>query len=224
MRHPAALALALSLAFPGLAAASGSSAMSAPRPQMASLTPEQEAVELYNDGVEHRDKADKYEKESAADNDTAKKAKLLEKSKSQHESSIKKFLKAVSKDPRMFQSWGSLGYAYRKTGNYPAALEAYDKALAIERSYAPAIEYRAEAYLGLNRLEEAKSAYMTLFNTDRARADELSLAMQRWLEKRQTDRSGVDPAALEDFGKWVAERKQLASQTSSITDPNAPRW
>jgi tetratricopeptide (TPR) repeat protein len=224
MRHPAALALALSLAIPGIAAASGSSKMSAPLPQVAALTPEQEAVEVYNDGVGHRDKADKYEKESAAENDAAKKTKLLEKSKSQHESSIKKFAKAVSKDPKMFQSWGSLGYAYRKTGNYPAALEAYDKALAIEKSYTPAIEYRAEAYLGLNRLEEVKSAYMALFNTDRARADELALAIQKWLEKRQTDPTGVDPAALEDFGKWVADRKQLSSQTSSIADPNAPRW
>ena len=124
----------------------------------------------------------------------------------------------------MFQAWGSLGYAFRKTGNTPAALEAYDKALALEKSYAPAIEYRAEAYLGLNRLEEVKSAYMTLFNTDRARANELALAMQKWLEKRQTDPTGVDPAALEDFGKWVAERRQLASQTSAITDPNGPRW
>ena len=124
----------------------------------------------------------------------------------------------------MFQAWGSLGYAYRKTGNYPVALEAYDKALAIEKAYAPAIEYRAEAYLALNRLEEVKSAYMTLFNTDRARADELALAMQKWLEKRQTDPTGVDPATLEDFGKWVAERRQLASQTSSFTDPNGPRW
>jgi tetratricopeptide (TPR) repeat protein len=224
MRHPAALALALSLAFPGLAAASGSSAMSAPRQQMPRLTPEQEAVEYYNDGVSHRDKADKCEKESAAENDAAKKAKLLEKSRSQHESSIKKFQKAIAKDPTMFQAWGSLGYAYRKTGNYTTALEAYDKALTIEKSYTPAIEYRAEAYLGLNRIEEVKSAYMTLFNADRKRADELAAAMQKWLETRKADPSGVDPAALEDFGKWVAERKQLASQTSSLTDPHAPRW
>ncbi len=224
MRSPAALVLAAAFAFPGIATASGSSAMSAPPPQMPRLTPEQEAVELYNDGISYRNKADKYDKESAGENDAAKKAKLLEKSRSQHESSIKKFQKAVAKDPTMFQAWGSLGYAYRKTGNYTSALEAYDKALAVEKSYAPAIEYRAEAYLGLNRLEEVKSAYMTLFNTDRARADELVLAMQKWLEKRQADPTGVDPAALEDFGKWVAERKQLAAQTSAITGPNAPRW
>ena len=225
MHQPSALVLTLVLAIPGLAAASGSSAVSAPAARMPTATPEQEAVEYYNDGISYRDKADKYEIEAAAENDAAKKAKLLEKSKSQHESSIKKYLKAVAKNPQMVPAWGSLGYAYRKTGNYPLALETYDKALALEKSYTPAIEYRAEAYLGLNRLDDVKTAYMTLFNTDRKRADELATAMQKYVEKRKDDPAGVDPAALEEFGKWVAERKQLASQTSSLTDPNAPaRW
>jgi tetratricopeptide (TPR) repeat protein len=134
MRKTTVLALSLaSLAFlasPGPAAASGSTQM--PRVQAPTPSPEQEAVEHYNDGVTSREKADKFEAETAAESDAAKKAKLLEKSRSQHETSIKKNLKAVAKDPRMFQAWGSLGYAYRKTGNLPAALEAYDKALALE--------------------------------------------------------------------------------------------
>ena len=226
MRKTPAIALALSLAalsIPGPAAASGTSSM--PRVQAPAPSPEQEAVDFYNDGVSYRDKADRYETEAAAETDAAKKAKLQEKSKSAHESSIKKFLKAVAKNPQMFQAWGSLGYGYRKTGNFPVALEAYDKALALEKTYTPAIEYRAEAYLGLNKLDEVKSAYMTLFSADRKRADELASAMQKYVEKRQADPAGVDPAALQDFGKWVAERKQLASQTSSLTDPNAPaRW
>ena len=223
MRKTTAFALALSVSLPGLAAASGSTA--APRVQAAAPSPEQEAVEHYNDGISYRDKADKYEGEAAVENDAAKKAKLLGKSKSQHESSIKKYLKAVANDAKMFQAWGSLGYAYRKTGNYPAALEAYDKALALEKTYTPAIEYRAEAYLGLDRLDDVKAAYMLLFDADRKRADELASAMQKYVEKRQADPAGVDPAALQDFGKWVAERRQLASQTSSLVDPNAPaRW
>jgi len=223
MRQPAALVLTLSLSLPGLAAASGSSA--APSVQAPTSSPEQQAVEYYNDGISYRDKADKLEGEAAAENDAAKKTKLLEKSKSQHESSIKKYLKAVAKNPQMFQAWGSLGYGYRKTGNYPVALEAYDKALALEKTYTPAIEYRAEAYLGLNRLDDVKSAYMLLFNADRKRADELASAMQKYVEKRQADPTGVDPTVLKEFGEWVAERKQLASQTSSLTDPNAlQRW
>jgi tetratricopeptide (TPR) repeat protein len=224
MSRIAPLALALSLAIPGVVAASGSSPMPVPSNEVSSRTPEQEAAEYYNDGVAYREKADKLEKESAVENDAARKAKLLEKSKGLHDSSIKKFMKAVGKDPKMFQAWGGLGYAYRKTGNYPVALEAYDRALALEKSYTPAIEYRAEAYLGLNRLAEVKSAYMTLFSTDRTRADELASAMEKWVEQRQADPGGVDAATAEDFGKWVAERKQLASQTTSLKDPNARRW
>jgi tetratricopeptide (TPR) repeat protein len=224
MRRPCALAFALSLAIPGVVVASGSSPMSAPPSQTPSQTPEQKAIDYYNDGVAYRDKADKLEKESATETDAAKKAKLLDKSKRMHESAIKTFTRAVGNDPKMFQAWGGLGYAYRKTGNYPLALEAYDNALKLKESYTPAIEYRAEAYLGLNRLDDVKSAYMTLFNADRPRADELSAAMEKWIEQRHADPAGVDPATIEEFGKWVAERKQLASQTSSLRDPNAPHW
>jgi len=224
MRQPAALALTLSLAIPGLAAASGSSARTSPQPQMAPLTPEQQAIEYYNDGISYRDKAAACEKDAAAETDARKKAKLETKAKDKHESSIKKFLMATRKDPRMFQAWGSLGYAYRVTGNYTASLEAYAKALEIQPAYTPAIEYRAEAYLGLGRLDEVKSAYMTLFNSDRKRADELTSAIDRWLEKRKADPAGVDPARLDEFGKWASERKQLAAQTSSLTSGQELRW
>jgi len=210
MRQRAALALTLSLAIPGLAAASGSGRTSS-QPQMAPLTPEQQAIEYYNDGISYRDKAAAYEKEAAAETDARKKA-------------IKKFLMATRKDPRMVQAWGSLGYAYRVTGNYPASLEAYAKALEIQPAYTPAIEYRAEAYLGLGRLDEVKAAYMTLFNTDRKRADELTSAIDRWLEKKKGDPSGIDPARLDEFGKWASERKQLAAQTSSLTSGQELRW
>jgi len=222
MRKHAALALAFTFAIPGLAAASGTRPL--PTNNAPPATPEQEAAEYFNDGVSHRDKADTLEKEAIAEKDPAKQTKLLERSKSQHEASIKKYKKAVAKDIRLFQAWGSLGYAFRKIGNYPAALEAYDKALALQSNYTPAIEYRAEAYLGLNRLQEVKAAYMMLFNVDRARADELASAMQRWVERRRSDAAGVDPVTFDEFTKWVTERKQLSSQTSALTDPNSPRW
>ena len=224
MRRHAVLAFAISIAIPGIVAASGDSSMSPPSTQTPSLTPEQQAVEYYNDGVADRERADRLEVQSTEESDASKKAKLLEKSKRIHESSIKAFTKAVGNDPKMFQAWGGLGYAYRKTGNYPLALEAYDKALALKDSYTPAIEYRAEAYLGLNRLADVKSAYMTLFTADRPRADELTSAMEKWVEKRKADPAGVDPATIDEFAKWVTERKQLASQTSDLRDPNAKRW
>jgi tetratricopeptide (TPR) repeat protein len=207
----------------GTTLASGSSAMPS-RQQVPQANPEQEALEYYNDGISYRDKAAALEKEAAAEPDAKKKEKLEAKAKDKHESSIKKFLTATRKDPRLVPAWGSLGYAYRKVGNYKDSLDAYAKALELQPSYTPAIEYRAEAYLGLGRLDDVKSAYMTLFNADRPRANELAAAIERWLEKSKTNPGNVDPAKLDEFGKWASERKQLASQTSSVTSPNGLHW
>ena len=218
------LALVLSLSIPGLAAASGTSAMPAPRPAMPAASPEQQAIELYNDGISDRDRAAAYEKEAAAETDAGKKARLEAKARDRHEASIRKFLAATKKDPKMFRAWGSLGYAYRVTGKLPASLDAYAKALEIQPGYTPAIEYRAEAYLGLGRLDDVKSAYMTLFNADRKRADELTGAIDRWLEKKKADPSGIDPSRLDEFARWAAERKQLAAQTSSLGSGQELRW
>jgi tetratricopeptide (TPR) repeat protein len=221
------VALVATLLLPAAAGASGSgsSSMSLPRTnQQQQLTPEQEAVTFYNDGISYRDKAAKLEKEAETENDAGKKQKLEAKAKDKHEDSIKKFAKATEKNPALFQAWGSLGYAYRKVGNYNASLASYGKALEIQPNYAPAIEYRAEAYLGLNQLDSVKSVYMQLFTMDRPRADELAAAIDKWLEKRKTDPAGLDPAQLQEFSAWAAQRKQLASQVSSVAAPKHERW
>jgi tetratricopeptide (TPR) repeat protein len=199
----------------------GSGAPSLPSSREA-RTPEGQAIELFNAGTSYRDKAEQLAKAAAAEPDAKQKQRLEQKAVDKHESSIKKFVQATQKDPRLFQAWGSLGYAYRRTGRYPEALAAYDKALAIEQGYTPAIEYRAEAFLALNRLDDVKSAYMTLFNADRARADELSAAIEKWVQKKRTEPGSLDTAG-ETFANWAAERKQLASQTSALL-PQPQRW
>ena len=222
---PFALALALLLILPAFSSGSSSggktSLPSAPAEQM---TPEQEANALYNDGISYRDKAAKFEKEAESENDARKKEKLVAKAKDRHEDSIKKFDQATKKNPGNYAAWGNMGYAYRKIGNYPASLEAYGKALSIQPNYTPAIEYRAEAYLALNQLDDVKSVYMMLFNMDRPRADELAAAIDKWLEKKKADPSGIEPSKLEEFSKWAEQRKQLASQVSSVLKPKNARW
>ena len=222
-KAPCALAAAALLLLPGVASASGSGSMPAPA-QRQQANPEQEAIELYNDGISYRDKAAQLDKEAAAESDARKKAKLEEKAQDRTESSAKKFAKATAKNPRLFQAWGSLGFAYRRMGKFPESLEAYNKALEIEPGYTPAIEYRAETFLGLGRLDDVQSAYMILFRADRPRADELTAAIDKWLQKKQADPGGLDPAAVETFAKWAAERKQLASQTSSLLAPAHEGW
>jgi tetratricopeptide (TPR) repeat protein len=215
--------LAAILLVPSVLLASKSSSMPSSS-QREPLTPEQEAVSYYNDGVACHEKAAKLEKEASAETDAKKKEKLEAKAKDRHEDAVKKFLKATSRNPAMFQAWGSLGYSYRKIGNYPASLEAYNKSLAIQPNYTPAIEYRAEALLGLDQIDEVKTVYMTLFRMDRPRADELTVAIEKWLAKRKADPAGLDPAKVEEFAKWADQRKQIASQVSSAVRPANGSW
>ena len=214
----------------GAALASGGSPMPAPRsPRMAPsaprLTPEQEAAQRYNDGLKHKDKADALASEAEAEASNAKKrAKLEASARKEYEKAMKEFLAATDRNPAMFQAHGGLGYVYRKTGDFAAALKAYDRALELEPRYTPAIEYRAEAYLGVNRVDEAKTAYMALFNADRARADELATAMKSWLQRRRQDAAGLAPETIEDFAKWLSQREEIAGQTSALIQPQDSRW
>ena len=86
-----------------------------------------------------------------------------------------------------------------------------------------AIEYRAEAYLGLNRLDAAKQSYMHLFVHDRAASNVLMKAMKAWVEKRRAQPAGVDPAAIDAFDAWVRERDTLALSVGNLGH-NSPDW
>jgi hypothetical protein len=79
-----------------------------------------------------------------------------------------------------------------------------------------AIEHRAEAYVAIDRLDEAKVAYMDLFNHDAALAAELMVSMQQWVNDHRTSAKGMRPADIESFSKWVQERDGIAKQTASL--------
>jgi tetratricopeptide (TPR) repeat protein len=132
------------------------------------------------------------------------------------------FEEATKAAPTMAEAWNGLGYTSRKVGDYTAALAAYDKALELRPGYAEATEYRAEAYLALGRIEEAKQAYLELFASNRAIAGQLLAAMQKWVEGAK---AGGDGAKAEELSKWVQERSQIAAQTASLTrEGNAAGW
>jgi tetratricopeptide (TPR) repeat protein len=76
-----------------------------------------------------------------------------------------------------------MGFAYRKLGDYPAALEAYDKALTLNPYNRGALEYLGEAYLELDRPDDAKQTLDRLAGACRLLAH-----------------GGVDPLAT--CGEW----------------------
>ena len=58
------------------------------------------------------------------------------------------------------------GYANRKLGRYDESLSAYDQALKINPDTPHAIEYQGEAFLALNRVDEARFNFLRLYALD----------------------------------------------------------
>ncbi len=209
---------------PIAALAEGSSPMPTQQPTVQPKTPQQLAVEHYNAGVRMRDKAWKLEAKLLQAPDEKKRAKIAAKIERQYKLAIKEFSAATQKNPRLHQAHGSLGYALRKTGQYKDALTSYDRAIRLAPDYAEAIEYRAEAYLGLGRLEDAKKAYMKLFGMNRGSADTLLMAMQEWVEKRSSDAGDLSADTVSEFAGWVEARTDVARETASLSQQQKRKW
>jgi tetratricopeptide (TPR) repeat protein len=186
--------------------------------------PEEMAKAAYNSGVHSLKEAKEYEADAAKASNPQKSAKALDKAHQYYSKALEQFIDAVSQQPKMYQAWNYIGFANRHLGNYDAALTAYAKALELNPAYPEAIEYRGEAYLGLNKIDEAKEAYMTLFRESRSLADELMTAMRQWTDARRVDAQGLAAEDVEAFSKWVDERAGIAAQTASLAVGAQATW
>lgn len=205
----------------GGGAPSGGGSFNVPERQR---TPEEQAKAAYNQGVRAVKAADKLSKTAEEATDQKKKTKAADKAKRQYENARGYFAAALQRKADMHEAWNYVGYTSRKLGDYEKALAAYDEALRLSPSYGEAIEYRGEAYLGLNRIDDAKNAYMQLFQSARPLADQLMAAMQKWVGERRA--SGSAAAEVDALAQWIDERSNIARQTASLaTDaPAVAHW
>jgi tetratricopeptide (TPR) repeat protein len=169
------------------------------------------ATDAMNNGLKRLAKADALE------------AKNRAQARKEYQAALKQFETAAKLTPDNYRAHNNLGYSHRKLGNYERALESYDRALRLAPAFSEAIEYRAEACLGLNRLDEAKQAYMHLFVSDRPTSHVLMKAMKEWVAKRRTEPAGIDTATLNAFEAWVHERDTLAASVLNLGH-NSPDW
>ena len=140
------------------------------------------------------------------------KGKLPAAAKAAYAKAREQFIAATKADPNLAQAWNGVGYSNRKLGDYKAALAAYDKAIELRMGYPEATEYRGEAYLALDRTEDAKQAYLDLFAVNRELAGKLLESMKKWAATKGKKKDDV-----EDLNDFIQERAQIASQTASLT-------
>lgn len=126
----------------------------------------------------------------------------------------------VGRSPQFAEAWNALGYTQRKLGAFDDALASYSKALELKPGYPEALEYRGEAFLRMNRIHDAKQAYLDLFASNRKIAATLLDSMKLYLKNPQGTKK-VDADELTDLKQWVQERSQIAAQTAALTREGA---
>lgn len=130
----------------------------------------------------------------------------------------------IARSPQYAEAWNSLGYTQRQLGSYDDSLASYAKALELKPGYPEALEYRGEAFLRLDRIHDAKQAYLDLFASNRKIAATLLASMKVWIKAQQTSH-GADASEVTDLQQWVQERSTIATQTAALTrEGTAASW
>ena len=181
------------------------------------------ALELYEQGRQQSETGRTARRNAREASSTMLSRSLERRARAAFQVAVERYEEAVGLDGGLHQAWNELGYARRVLGDYETSLEAYEKALELKPGYAPAIEYRAEALLGLGRLDEVEQAYMDLFRRDRGLAKQLAEASASWVQARRSDPRGISPERLERFSGWLETRRGLASG-SAAGSSNSRGW
>ncbi|HUE09727.1 MAG TPA: hypothetical protein VMQ54_02255 [Steroidobacteraceae bacterium] len=178
--------------------------------------PDAAAKKAFNAGMKSLNKAKDLEAVAASAPNADKKANALEKVGDLYSRALDQFTEALSNKGDMVDAWDNVGYIHLRLGAYAEAVDDYNHVLVLQPELLEAIEHRAEAYLAVDRLDDAKIAYMDLYNHAPKLADQLMQDMQKWLSDHRVDAHGMRPAVVDAFGKWLEERDGIAKQTASL--------
>ena len=137
------------------------------------------------------------------------------------EKAAEHFAAATQAAPEDPEAWNQLGFARREAGDYRNALHAYTKALELRPGYAEAIEYQAEAYLGLKTYPAVMKAHRTLTQAgDQEAAATLMVACKQHLTEGHQGAVGYD-----GFVRWVRLRSKMQDRMKRPgTEKQGKRW
>ena len=178
--------------------------------------PEAAAKKAYVAGMKSLAKAKNYESEAARAANEDKKNAALEKKNDAYGRALDEFTEALGNDGEMYDAWNNVGFIHLRLGAYAESVDDYNHALALKPDLRDATLHRAEAYMAIDRLDDAKIAYMELFTHDSQLADQLMVAMQSWTTDHRANPNGMRASDIDAFGTWVQERDGIAKQTASL--------
>jgi tetratricopeptide (TPR) repeat protein len=178
--------------------------------------PDAAAKKAFTAGVKSLNRAREFEAVAAKATNPDKRADALDKVSDAYGKALDQFTEVLRNKGDMVDAWSSVGYVHLRLGAFNESIDDYNHALALKPDLLEAVEHRGEAYMGFDRLDNAKAAYMDLFNHARPLADQLMVSMQKWLESHRAAPNRMRVADIESFAKWLQERDAIAKQTASI--------
>jgi len=184
-------------------------------PSASTEKPDAAAKKAFNAGVKSLNRAREFEEAAAKATNPDKRAGAMEKVGDAYNRALDQFTEALSNKGDMVDAWNYAGYVHLRLGAYSESIDDYNHALTLKPDLLEAVEHRGEAYMAVDRLEDAKASYMNLFNHARPLADQLMVSMRRWLESHRAAANGLRAADIDSFDKWIEERDGIAKQTAS---------
>jgi tetratricopeptide (TPR) repeat protein len=179
------------------------------------IKPDKAAAKALAAATKSMAKARELEDELAKATDPDKKARVREKLEDQYGRALEQYTEVLRNKNEMYEAWSQVGFIHLRFGAFRESIDDYNHALALKPDLMEAIERRAEAFVALDRLDEAKAAYMDLFFHARPLADRLMVNMQAWLQTHRAVANGMRVADIDAFDKWLQERDGIA-KTSAL--------
>jgi tetratricopeptide (TPR) repeat protein len=176
--------------------------------------PDAAAKKAFNAGVKSLNRAREFEDVAAKATNPDKKAGALDKVSDAYGRALDQFTEALRNQGDMSEAWNHVGYIHLRLGAFGESIDDYNHTLALKPDLLEAVEHRAEAYLEVDRLDDAKAAYMNLFNHARPLADQLMVSMRKWLEGHRAAANGMRATDIDAFDKWLQERDGIAKSAS----------
>jgi len=187
------------------------SAPSKPAPRKPKEGQNEIAIRHHKEGLRHRDAAWVYEEKMSLTEGEEREtyARFIQ---DLYNRALGEFVKATEQDSTYYQAFSSLGYVKRKTGDMDGALAAYNRALTLNPNYAEAIEYRAETYLIVGRVEDMKKAYGVLAALNRPHAARLLTFVTQWTD------SATDADMATSLRTWASEQKEKLGEVKKFIE------
>ena len=179
------------------------------------IKPDKAAAKALKAATKSMGKAKDIEETIGKTTDPDKKAGLQQKLDDTYGRALEEYTEVLRNKNDLFEPWAKIGFIHLHFGAYRESIDDLNHALALKPDSQEAIEWRGEAFMGVDHLDDAKAAYMDLFFHDRPLADQMMTNMQGWLQRHRTSAGGVRASDIDAFDKWLQEREGIAKTTAA---------